>query len=105
MQRLLSFTLPVLAALLQLPTTATAQPGAFNPPVLDCGKQGEAEILCGIRAPEDFEVTPDGKFLIVANFGRGDDPSLDLLNLATQQFTPLTLEAVAQSGWGQASCT
>ena len=50
--------------LLGLATPVQAQPGARNPPVLPCGKQGEAELLCGTRAPEDFEPTPDGKFLI-----------------------------------------
>jgi hypothetical protein len=87
-----------------LPPAAQSQPGAFNPEVLPCGQQGNATVVCGTRAPEDFEVTPDGKFLIVANFGRGDDPSLDLFNLATQAFTPLTLTDAPATGWGQADC-
>jgi hypothetical protein len=82
-----------------------AQPGAFRPPLLDCGLQGDAQMICGTRAPEDFEVTPDGRFLIVAKYGQGDDSPLDLFNLATQEFTPINLSAAPLSGWGETSCT
>lgn len=88
-----------------LATTAQAQPGARNPPLLDCGVQGNAEAICGTRAPEDFEVTPDGKYLIVANFGRGEDVALDLFNLESQQFTEIALSADKQQGWGDPACT
>ncbi|MES2606037.1 MAG: SMP-30/gluconolactonase/LRE family protein [Pseudomonadota bacterium] len=98
---LLSLSLPFAL----LPLVAQAQPGAVNPPLLGCGQQGEATIVCGTRAPEDFEVTPDGNYLIIANFGQGTDPSLDLFNVATQQFSTLALSDEHQAGWGQAACT
>jgi DNA-binding beta-propeller fold protein YncE len=91
--------------LASLPLTAFSQPGALNPDLLDCGTQGEAELICGTRAPEDFEITPDGKFLIVANFGRGDDVALDLFELDSQQFTEIALSAEQQAGWGDPACT
>lgn len=83
---------------------AFAQPGAFNPPQLGCGMQGEAEVICGTRAPEDFELTPDGRFLIVANFGRGEDAPLDLFELETKEFTEIALSAGKREGWGMAGC-
>ncbi|MBT6043604.1 MAG: WD40 repeat domain-containing protein [Gammaproteobacteria bacterium] len=82
-----------------------AQPGAFRPPLLDCGQQGDAQMICGTRAPEDFEVTPDGRFLIVAKYGQGDDSPLDLFDLATQEFTAISLSSEPLSGWGESACT
>ena len=47
--------------------------GPPQPPLMECGAHGDVEILCGTRSPEDLELTPDGKFLIVSQFvnGRG----------------------------------
>ena len=85
--------------------SAYAQPGAFQPPLLDCGRDGDVEMICGTRAPEDFEVTPDGRYLIVAKFGAAIDHPIDLYNLATGEFTPLALSNDPQSGWGDPACT
>lgn len=82
-----------------------AQPGAFNPPLLDCGSDGDVQMICGTRAPEDFEVTPDGKALIIANFGRGEDFGLDLFDLATEEFSEIPLAADKAPGWGDPACT
>ena len=89
--------------LLQAPVNA--QPGAVNPPLLDCGTQGNAQLVCGTRAPEDFEVTPDGKYLVIAKFGAVVDTALDLFNLDTHAFTPLPMSAEKKSGWGDPACT
>lgn len=94
----------MLATAMSWTLAAQAQPGANAPPQLDCGMQGDAEIICGTRAPEDFEITPDGRFLVIANFGQGEDFSLDLMDLASKQFTELALSAEKTSGWGQQSC-
>lgn len=90
---------------LALPFTIQAQPGANRPDLLACGQQGDVEIICGTRAPEDFEVTPDGRYLIIANFGQGNDAPLDLYELATQAFTEINVSAEPLSDWGEASCT
>ena len=95
---------PLTLALSLLPLAAQAQPGAVQPKMLDCGKQGDAEIICGTRSPEDFEPTPDGKFLIVANLGKGDDAPIDLYEIATQKFTDMPLSAEAKKNWGVAAC-
>src|SRR3989338_3861120 len=105
MKSLLRLPLAFAGCLLLQPLAGFAQPGARQPPLLDCGTQGEAGIICGTRAPEDFEPTPDGKFLIVAKFGQGDDQALDLFDLATQTFAAMPLSAEKQEGWGAAACT
>lgn len=101
---LLSFAVGCVTFCLGALPSASAQPGAMNPPLLDCGKQGDAEVICDTRAPEDFEITPDGKYLIVANFGRGEDVALDLFDLATQQFSEIPLADAPQDGWGDPTC-
>jgi len=93
-----------LGMLLLLPAVAWAQPGANRPPLLDCGMQGNAEVICDTRAPEDFEVTPDGRFLIVANFGQGEDAPLDLFDLETHSFTEILLDTAPLTGWGETTC-
>jgi WD40 repeat protein len=100
----LSSSALAVAFLLQVPT-ASAQPGAVNPPLLDCGTQGNAELVCGTRAPEDFEVTPDGKYLAIAKFGAVVDSALDLFNLETHAFTALPMSAEKMQGWGDPACT
>lgn len=102
-QLFLPLLLSGLTAWLSLP--ANAQPGAFRPPLLDCGRDGDVEMICGTRAPEDFEVTPDGNYLIVAKYGPGDDHPIDLFNLRTQEFTPLPINDDPMSGWGDPACT
>jgi hypothetical protein len=91
--------------LLSLRSSADAQPGAVNPQLLNCGRHGDVEILCGTNAPEDFERTPDGRFLIVARMGRDQNKGLDLLDLAAQTFTPIPLSAEKKPDWGEDACT
>lgn len=75
--RTFRYTLLPFLCLLLLRSSADAQPGAFNPSLLGCGRHGEAEIVCGTVAPEDFERTTDDRFLIVAKMGRGEVKGLD----------------------------
>jgi len=84
---------------------ASAQPGAFTPPLLDCGRDGDVEMICGTRAPEDFEITPDGDYLIVAKFGPAIDHPVDLFNIHTQEFSPLPISSDPMAGWGDPACT
>lgn len=88
---------------LQLP--AAAQPGTLNTALLECGRRGDAEIICGTNAPEDFERTPDGRFLIVSKMGRGEDRGLDLFDLETQTFAAIPLSVGKTPGWGEDACS
>ncbi|MEJ2111126.1 MAG: SMP-30/gluconolactonase/LRE family protein [Acidobacteriota bacterium] len=86
-------------------SSAVGQPGAFNPSLLDCGRHGEIDIVCGTVSPEDFERTPDGRYLIVAKMGRGEEKGLDLFEPSTQTFTAIPQSAGKRPGWGEDACT
>lgn len=98
------YMLNLFLCLLLLPSFADAQPGMLNPQLLDCGRHGEAEIICGTNAPEDFERTPDSRFLIVSKMGRDEDKGLDLFELDTQTFTSIPLSADKRPDWGEDDC-
>src|SRR5437588_6883137 len=59
-------SLPLTIGLAAFAQQKGPQPPA--PPLMECGTHGDLEILCGTRSPEDLELTPDGKFLIVSQF-------------------------------------
>lgn len=88
-----------------------APKGPPPPPLMDCGAHGDIEILCGTRSPEDLELTPDGKFLIVPNFvqagrggGNGPGPGMQLFDIANKTFSKLPITAEPRKDWGDASC-
>jgi hypothetical protein len=97
--------------LMALTSAAWAQrgPQAPQPPLMECGTHGDVEILCGTHSPEDLELTPDGKYLIVSRFvngGRtgGGTPGLELLDLAKKTYSDLPITAEPRKDWGDAAC-
>jgi hypothetical protein len=89
-----------------LATVAAAQQPA-QPPLIRCGLHDAIEILCGTRSPEDLELTPDGKFLIVPQFvnGRGGTGAgLVLFDIARKTFNPIAIHDEPQKTWGDPSC-
>jgi hypothetical protein len=99
------YALFLFLCLLLLQSSANAQPGAFNPQLLDCGRHGDVEVICGTNAPEDFEPTPDGRYLIVAKMGRDENKGLDLFDPAARTFAPISLSAEKKPDWGEDACT
>jgi hypothetical protein len=89
-----------------LAAVAFAQPkGPAGPPLLDCGVHGDAEILCGTRSPEDLELTPDGKQLIVSQFvTRGPGGGIVLFDPQTKTFRKIEIRAEGRRGWGDPTC-
>lgn len=86
---------------------AIAQQPAQGPPLVGCGVQGDIEILCGTHSPEDLELTPDGKYLIVAQFvnGRGGTGAgLALFDLAKKTFSPIAIKDEPNKEWGDPAC-
>jgi hypothetical protein len=73
---------------------------------MDCGTHGDVEILCGTRSPEDVELTPDGKYLIVSQMvnGRGRAAGLVLFDLARKTYTKMPVSAEPRKDWGDAAC-
>jgi hypothetical protein len=99
-------TLLILAGL-----SAWAQRGPQPPPppaLMECGTHGAVEILCGTHSPEDLELTPDGKYLIVSQFvnGRagGGTAGLVLFDLAKKSYSPIPISAEPRKDWGDAAC-
>jgi len=81
------------------------------PQLLPCGSQPNGEVLCGTRSPEDLELTPDGKYLVVSQFvgqGRGGAPTtgagLVLYDIAAKTFTKMAITAEPDKSWGDPKC-
>jgi hypothetical protein len=101
----MKFILPlVLAALAQ----AQRGPQPPLPPLVACGTQGDAEILCGTRSPEDLELTPDGKYLIVSQFVNGPGGAgvagLALFDLAKKSYSRMAVKEEPRKDWGDPAC-
>jgi hypothetical protein len=93
-------------------SAAQAQPRSSEqplPPLVDCGLHDNLEILCGTRSPEDLEMTPDGKFLIVSQFvnsarGGGAGAGLVLFDPVNQTFTKMAVTSEPLKDWGERAC-
>jgi hypothetical protein len=91
--------------------SAAQQKGAepAGPPLLGCGVHGNIEILCGTTAPEDLELTPDGKYLIATQFlnqGRGGPVGggMALFDLAKKTYSKMAASAEPDKSWGDPAC-
>jgi hypothetical protein len=77
-------------------------------PMLACGMQGDVEILCGTRSPEDLEQTPDGKYLILGEFvnARNAPPTgrLMLFDMAKKTYDKIPVTAEPLKDWGDPAC-
>ena len=99
-----------LAGVLQSQAQAQGRGGPPAPALMSCGVHGDVEILCGTRSPEDLELTPDGKYLIVSQFvnGRGgtagEGAGLMLFDLAKKTFSKLPITADPKKDWGDPAC-
>ena len=77
------------------------------PPLVACGMSGAVEIICGTRSPEDLEVTPDGKMLLVSQFVNNralPGAGLNLFDPAKKTFTKLTPSSDPLKTWGDGAC-
>ena len=87
---------------------AQGKGGPPAPPLLECGVHGDIDILCGTRSPEDLELTPDGKSLIVSQFVGGPAGAgvagLMLFDPAKKTFTRLPVSAEPRKDWGDPAC-
>jgi hypothetical protein len=83
-----------------------------QPVLMDCGTHGAIEILCGTRSPEDLELTPDNKYLIVSQFvnNRGAAPGASsgagfaLFDIAAKTYSKIPITAEPRQDWGDAAC-
>ncbi|MBV8847831.1 MAG: SMP-30/gluconolactonase/LRE family protein [Bryobacterales bacterium] len=108
--------LPLLAAFGVAASVALAQSkgGPPAPPLMECGVHGDIEILCGTRSPEDLELTPDGKYLIVSQMvstrgangktAPGPEAGLVLFDIAAKKFSKLSITEGRDTKWGDPAC-
>ncbi len=78
---------------------------------LDIGCEAVAELtpICGLQAPEDIEVTPDGSALLLSQFGGidggpGSLARFDPVGGRAETLYPRQPGAEAVADWGDASC-
>jgi len=100
--------IPILIVLTSAAWAQQRGPQPAPPALMECGTHGDMEILCGTHSPEDLELTPDGKYLIVSQFvnGRpgGGMPGLVLFDLARKTYSPIPITAEPRKDWGDAAC-
>jgi hypothetical protein len=90
---------------LAAPVHAETLPEAAPPP---CAASGAITPICGVHGPEDIELTPDGKHLVISEMPEHfDHPArgLMLVDLATDRVEPLPISSNFETGWGDATCT
>jgi hypothetical protein len=100
----LTFSLSMYAALALI---AHAQQPPPQPPLLSCGVHGAAEVLCGTRSPEDIEIAPDGKHLIVSeyvSFRGGTGGGFSLFDPASKAFSKIAITEEPLKDWGDPAC-
>jgi hypothetical protein len=83
------------------------QPAA--PPLVACGVHGDIEVFCGTHQPEDIEVTPDGKYLMLTQFlntGRGGTAGggMALFDLSKHTFSKMAESSAPDKSWGDPAC-
>jgi len=87
---------------------AQGKGGPPAPPLMECGVHGDIDIICGTRSPEDLELAPDGKSLIVSQFVQGPAGAgiagLMLFDSAKKTFTRLAVSAEPRKDWGDPAC-
>ena len=102
--------LPVLAVVLvAYPGAAHAQQRGQGPQrvLMECGTHGDVEIICGTRSPEDLELAPDGKSVIVSQMGGLDSSArgeIALFDPAKKSFDKMTITAEPLKDWGDSAC-
>lgn len=97
------------AALLLIALALLGGCGEKYPPVNGCVPAGGLEPTCSFSNPEDIELLPDGRTLLISQMGslHGDRPgSFALFDTKSQTITRLPqFGASAGPPWGDASCT
>ncbi|HEX5430610.1 MAG TPA: SMP-30/gluconolactonase/LRE family protein [Bryobacteraceae bacterium] len=97
-----------LLAGLAIASLALAQPQPRpQPPLMTCGMHGGVDIYCGTRSPEDLELTPDNKYLIVSQFvsgGAAKGAGLSLFDISKGTFSPISISAHQRKDWGDPAC-
>src|SRR5689334_11301330 len=108
---LLRTSLGLSLAVILAGTCAAQQRGGqpATPPLVSCGVHGDIEVFCGTRQPEDIELSPDGKYLILTQFlgaGRGATAGggMALFDLSKHTFSKMAESSAPDKSWGDPAC-
>lgn len=76
---------------------------------MPCEPVGVLEPICGLQAPEDIEVTPDGSSLLISQFGgmfggTGNLALLDPDSGVARRLFPVDQASSAGESWGDSNC-
>lgn len=66
------------------------------------------QLVCGIAPPEDLELLPDARHLLMSitpGLAGQHESRLRIMNLATQQASDLPALVAPEAGWGEEGCT
>ncbi|MFL9888838.1 hypothetical protein PQR66_37830 [Paraburkholderia agricolaris] len=81
-------------------------PSDTAPP--SCNPVGAISPVCGVHGPEDIELTPDARHLVISELPEHfDHPArgLMLMDLTTDHVAPLSISSKFEVGWGDPTCT
>lgn len=93
-------------ALLLLATLCACSGDPLNP-YTDCSVVAGMISYCGFQNPEDIEPLPDGRHLLVSEFGgtgANKPGALSLFDMEAKERRPLALE-MGEADWGDPSCS
>jgi hypothetical protein len=78
-------------------------------PAPPCIAVGNVTPICGLQAPEDLELLPNGKQLLIGEIPGGADHKtgggLAVMDLAGDVVRPMEIRNEYKAGWGENSCT
>jgi hypothetical protein len=79
-----------------------------NAAPLPCVASNGITPICGVHAPEDIELLPDDRHLLIsefpADFSRVTGEGLLLVDLTTHRVQPLMVGTHPETGWGEKGC-
>lgn len=87
---------------------ASSQSTTQNATPPPCVASNGITPICGVHAPEDIELLPDDRHLLIsefpADFSRVTGDGLLLVDLATHRIQPLMVSTLPETGWGERGC-
>jgi SMP-30/Gluconolactonase/LRE-like region len=87
---------------------ASSQSTTQNATPPPCVASSGITPICGVHAPEDIELLPDDRHLLIsefpADFSRVAGDGLLLVDLATHRVQPLMVSTHPETGWGERGC-
>ncbi|WP_179052452.1 SMP-30/gluconolactonase/LRE family protein [Pseudomonas hunanensis] len=84
---------------LAAPTVTQAGPG--------CATNSEPQVICGVGAPEDLELLPDKKYVLMSStpgLAHAHRQGLRLMHVDSKVISDLPIKLAPKKGWGDQNC-